>query len=59
MQEMNRQMQQAGSVDQMSSEQMRGWIKDHTRLMERIQQEKMNERRSMPGSGMMNPSQSK
>ena len=55
MQEMSRQLQQARSVDQMSSEQMRGWIKDHTRLMERMHQEMVNDRRSMHGPGMMSP----
>ena len=55
MQEMRRQMQQAHSVDQMSTEQMRGWIRDHTQLMERMHQEMMNEQRSMHGPGTMNP----
>lgn len=59
MQEMSRQMQQARSVDQMSAEQMRSWIKDHTQLMERMHQEMMNEHRSMHDFGMMSPAPSK
>jgi hypothetical protein len=36
MQEMNRQLQEARSVDQMSPEQMRDWITQHVRLMDQM-----------------------
>lgn len=38
MQEMHKQMQEARSVDQMSSAQMRDWIKRHAQLMDQMQQ---------------------
>jgi hypothetical protein len=42
MQEMNRQLQQARSVDEMSPEQMRGWITQHLRLMNQMHQQMMS-----------------
>ncbi len=39
MQEAQRQIQEARSVDQMSSEQMRDWIKRHVQLMDQMQQQ--------------------
>ena len=38
MQEMERQMEQARAVDRMTPEQMRNWITEHSRLMERMSQ---------------------
>lgn len=41
MQEMNRQLQQARSVDEMSPEQMRSWITQHLHLMNQMHQQMM------------------
>ena len=43
MQEMRQQMGQAGAIDQMATEQMRNWIKEHTALMERMHRQMQRE----------------
>jgi hypothetical protein len=49
MQEMNRQLQEARSVDRMSAEQMRSWITQHTRLMDQMHPQMMGSRGPMMG----------
>jgi hypothetical protein len=60
MREMSRQMQQARGVDQMTPEQMRAWITEHTRLMDRMHQAMMQDdpMRGMRGSMMGRPGRS-
>lgn len=43
MQEMRQQMGQAGAIDQMTTEQMRNWIKEHTALMQRMHRQMQRE----------------
>jgi hypothetical protein len=50
MQEMQKQMRDARSVDQMSPEQMRDWIKHHAQLMDQMHQKMMGEHGQMMGN---------
>lgn len=47
MQEMNRQLQEARAVEQMTPDQMRTWITQHVRLMDQMHQQMMGG----PGTG--------
>ena len=47
MEEMNRQLQEARAVDQMSPEQMRNWITQHVRLMDQMHRQMTGDRAPM------------
>lgn len=49
MQEMNRQLEEARAVDQMTPEQMRTWITQHLRLMDQMHQQMMGGQPPMMG----------
>ena len=52
MQEMDRQMEQARGVERMTPEQMRNWITEHTRLMDRMHRQMMPDGAPKGGTGM-------